>query len=213
MTSSSRRRAIAVAAFLAAIPAMAACGAGFDANTNKPYSPNEAGVLVQNSGSAISYGKNGVMIPQAFILGPDSGSQIAAGGSAPLYLTILNKADTADALTGITTNQQQAASVKVPGPIQLTPGTYAKTPGVTVDGVKQALLGGETLQLTLQFKNAGDITIAVPVIARSREFATLPAATQPAPTPSTPLTGASPSSPVAPASSAGPSMSPSPQTS
>ncbi|GAA0390959.1 hypothetical protein GCM10009530_47750 [Microbispora corallina] len=185
MTSSSRRRAIAVAALLAAaIPALAACGAGFSANTNTPYAPNEAGVLIQDSGSGKSYGKNGVMIPQAFILGPESGGQIAAGGSAAVYITMLNSTGAPDTLTGIVADQQLATSVKVASPVELQPGTLAKTPGVTLDGIKKPLLGGESVNLTLQFKNAGDIALAVPVVARSREFATLSPA--PSPTPSAP---------------------------
>ncbi|MGI5161458.1 copper chaperone PCu(A)C [Microbispora sp. CA-102843] len=179
MTSSSRRRAIAVAALLAAaIPALAACGAGFDANTNVPYAPNEAGVLYDGDGAGKAYGKNGVMIPQAFILGPDSGQELAAGGSAPLYLTLLNSTGTADQLTSIVPEEQKATSVKVQSPIDLQPGTLANTSGVTVEGLKTALRGGESIKLTLQFKNAGDVALTVPVVARSREFATLP----PAPT-------------------------------
>ncbi|MEU6410953.1 copper chaperone PCu(A)C [Microbispora sp. NPDC046933] len=190
MTSSSRRRAIAVAALLAAaIPALAACGAGFDANTNVPYAPNEAGVLYDGDGPGKAYGKNGVMIPQAFILGPDSGQQLAAGGSAPLYLTLLNSTGTADQLTSIIPEEQKATSVNVQSAIDLQPGTLAKTPGVTVEGLKTALRGGESIKLTLQFKNAGDIALTVPVVARSREFATLPPAATATPAASPLATG------------------------
>ncbi|WP_063843136.1 hypothetical protein [Sphaerimonospora mesophila] len=203
MTSSSRRRVIAVAALLAAIPALAACGAGFDANTNMPYSPTEAGVLIENTGSGMSYGKNGVMISQAFVLGPDSGQQIAAGGSAPVYLTLVSHNKNPDSLTSITANEQQAVRVNVPNPIEVQPGTLVKTPGVTVEGLTQPLRGGETLQLTLQFKNAGAIALDVPVITRSREFASLPPAPQPS---------ASPSETPMPAESPAPSGSPSPDT-
>lgn len=155
MTSSSRRRAIAVAALLAAaIPALAACGAGFDANTNAPYAPNEAGVLYDGDGPDKAYGKNGVMIPQAFILGPDSGQQLAEGGSAPLYLTLLNSTGTDDQLTSIVPEEQKATSVNVQSPIDLQPGVLVKTPGVTVDGLKTALRGGESIKLSLQFKNS-----------------------------------------------------------
>jgi hypothetical protein len=189
VTSSSRRRAIAVAALLAAaIPALAACGAGFDANTNAPYAPNEAGVLYDGDGPDKAYGKNGVMIPQAFILGPDSGQQLAEGGSAPLYLTLLNSTGTDDQLTSIVPEEQKATSVNVQSPIDLQPGVLVKTPGVTVDGLKTALRGGESIKLSLQFKNAGDISLTVPVIARSREYATLPPAPTATPT-APPATG------------------------
>jgi copper(I)-binding protein len=176
---------IAVAALLAAAPALAACGAGFDANTNKPYAPTESSVLIDGNGSEATYGKNGVTISQAFILGPDSGGQIPSGGSAPLYLTILNTTNTVDTLSAIVPNEQQATSVKTPSPIQLTPNTPAKTPQVTVEGLKQSLRGGESVQLTLNFQNAGSISLTVPVVTRSREFSTLPPAVgaQPAPSP------------------------------
>lgn len=208
MTSSSRRRVTAVAAFLAAIPALAACGAGFDANTNLPYSPTEAGVLIENSVSGMSYGKHGVMIPQAFILGPDSGQQIAAGGSAPLYLTMVNNNEEADTLSAIVADEQKATRVNIPNPIELQPATLTKSPGVTVEGLKQPLRGGETVKLTLQFKNAGAISMNVPVITRSREFATLPPAVQ---TPS-PDASPEPSAGPEPESSA-PAESPTPQPS
>lgn len=213
MTSSSRRRAIAIAALLAAaIPALAACGAGFDANTNVPYAPNEAGVLYSEDGAGKAYGKNGVMIPQAFILGPDSGGQLAAGSSASLYLTLLNSTGTADQLTAIVPEEQKASAVKVPSPIDLQPGTLAKTPGVTVDGLKTALRGGETVKLTLQFKNAGDIALTVPVVTRSREYATLSPAPTPTPSASPVATGSpAPSGSAQPGDTeAAPSTSPSP---
>ncbi|MBX6387264.1 MAG: hypothetical protein IRZ07_30525, partial [Microbispora sp.] len=191
MTSSSRRRAIAVAALLAAaIPALAACGAGFDANTNVPYAPNDAAVLYDGDGPGKAYGKNGVMIPQAFILGPDSGQQLAAGASAPVYLTLLNSTGTPDQLTSIVPDAGKATSVNVQSPIDLQPGTLAKTPGVTVQGLKTALRGGETIKLTLEFKNAGEISLNVPVITRSREYATLPPATQATPDTATSDAGA-----------------------
>lgn len=201
MTSSSRRRVIAIAALLAAIPALAACGAGFDANTNTPYAPTEAGVLIENTGSGLSYGKNGIKVSQAFVLGPDPGQQIAAGGSAPLYVTLVSHNEGQDSLISISANEQQAVRVNLPNPIDVQPETLVKTPGVTVEGLAQPLRGGETLQLTLQFKNAGAIPLNVPVITRSREFASLP----PAPPPS-----ASPEAPASPEASPSPEASESP---
>ncbi|WP_067174623.1 hypothetical protein [Microtetraspora niveoalba] len=176
MSSTSRRRAIAVAALLAVAPALAACGAGFDANVNVPYAPTEAGVHITGSGVDMDYGHNGVKIAQAFVLGPESGAQIAAGGSAPLYLTMVNTNSGPDALTAIIPDGGQATSVRIPNAFQLAPDTLVKSPNTTVEGLKQRLLGGETLKLTLKFKNAGDVTMSVPVIPRSREFATLPPA-------------------------------------
>jgi copper(I)-binding protein len=205
VTSTRHCRAIAVAAFFASIPALAACGAGVDANTNNAYAPTEAGVLIQDDGSTRSYGDKGIMVSQAFILGPDSGQQIAAGGSAPLYLTIVNRESAPDTLTRILSADEQSSSVNLPSPITLPTDQAAKTPQATVDGLKRPLLGGESVKLTLQFTNAGDITMWVPVVTRSREFATLPPA--PSPTP-TPLTTAAPA--TTPGTEVSPTASPTP---
>ncbi|WP_433419670.1 copper chaperone PCu(A)C [Microtetraspora malaysiensis] len=188
MSSTSRRRAIAVAALLAVAPALAACGAGFDANVNVPYAPTEAGVHISGTGVDSEYGHNGVKISQAFILGPEAGAQIAAGGSAPLYLTMVNTNPAADALTAIVPDDGQATSVRIPNAFQLSPDTLAKSSNTTVEGLKQKLLGGETVKLTLKFKNAGDVTMNVPVIPRSREFATLPPASDNSQPPATDTT-------------------------
>ena len=60
--------------------------------------------------------------------------------------------------------------------------------------LSKALSGGESVKLKLHFANAGEISLTVPVVTRSREFATLapaPAASgapspaaSPTPTPS-----------------------------
>lgn len=171
MTRTSRTRVFAVAALLAVTPALAACGAGFDANLAQPFTPTEAAEASQN----------GITIAQAFILGPDSGQTLPAGSAAPLYLTMVNDNATADQLTGIQTDPQAASSAKTSSPISLPPNVLVKsanpTPQIVLEGIRNPLRGGETVKLTLQFQNAGAITMNVPVITRSREFATL----QPAP--------------------------------
>ena len=171
MTRTSRPRLFAVAALLAVAPALGACGAGFDANLSQPFTPTEAAEVT----------KNGITVAQAFILGPESGQTLPAGSAAPLYLTMVNGNATADQLTGIQTDPQAASSAKTSSPISLPPQTLVKsanpTPQIVVEGIRNPLRGGESMKLTLQFQNAGAITMNVPVITRSREFATL----QPAP--------------------------------
>ncbi|WP_248962546.1 copper chaperone PCu(A)C [Sphaerisporangium perillae] len=198
MTSTSRRRVIIVTALLAAAPALAACGAGTDANTNNAYAPTEANVLIDSNGSSKAYGRNGIKIAQAFLLGPESGAQIAAGGSVPLYLSMVNYGTAADRLEGVSVAGQAAASVKAPGVISLPPGQLVNTgrpaSQVILEGTQKPLYGGESLTLTLRFATAGDIQMAVPVVTRSREFAGLPAAPSAAPSASaTPAPTTSPS--------------------
>ncbi|GII67330.1 hypothetical protein Skr01_74150 [Sphaerisporangium krabiense] len=200
MTSTSRRRVIIATALLAAVPALAACGAGSDANTSTAYAPTEANVLLD--GEAKTYGRNGIKIAQAFALGPDSGQQIASGGSVPLYISMLNDGTGADTLESVAINDRSAASVKG-GAIQLPPGQLVNTgrpaSQVVLEGVQKPLRGGESISLTLRFAKAGDIAMTVPVVTRSREYASL------SPAPSAPAT---PSTTPTPSPSATPSTDP-----
>ncbi|MFI7104770.1 copper chaperone PCu(A)C [Nonomuraea sp. NPDC050227] len=169
----SRRWIVVAAAFLAA-PVLAGCGAGFDANTNKPYAPNEAVALIDQG----AYGTRGIHIPQAFILGPDSGAQLPWRGSAPIYLNILNTAGAADTLQAVSAGS--VGSVKVAAPIQLPPNQLVNTgkpqPQLMLESISTSLRGGESVRLDLQFANAGTVTLTVPVVTRSREFKDYPAA-------------------------------------
>ncbi|GAA3842876.1 hypothetical protein GCM10022226_77130 [Sphaerisporangium flaviroseum] len=177
MTSTSRRRVIAATALLAAAPALAACGAGSDANTSNAYAPTEANVLIDSHGSSKSYGRNGIKVAQAFLLGPEAGAKIEPGGSVPLYLTMVNYGTAADTLEGVAVADQSAGSVKAQGSIALPPGKLVNTgrpaSQVALEGTKKPLYGGESVTVTLKFTQAGDITMTVPVITRSREFAVL----------------------------------------
>lgn len=201
MTSTSRRKVIAVAALLAAVPALAACGAAADANTSDAYAPTEANVLIDREGGGKVYGRNGIKIAQAFLLGPDSGANIPAGGSLPLYLTMVNSGSAADTLVGVGVADQSAASVKAPGSISLPPGKLVNTgrpaSQVVLEGTKKALYGGETVTLTLKFTNAGDVDMTVPVITRSREFASLSPAPSTAASPAATPDAAATTSPAA----------------
>ncbi|WP_084964197.1 hypothetical protein [Thermoactinospora rubra] len=185
------RRWIIAAAFLAA-PALAGCAAGFGANTNQPYAPNEAAVLIDKS----AYGSRGVVIPQAFILGPDAGAQLAKGASAPLYVQVVNTTDKPDTLQAVTV--EGLGTAKLAAPIQLPSNKLVNagkpSPQILIEGLAEPLDGGESAKVTFQFANAGAVTMQVPVVTRSREYAQYPAApgATPAPTPTaTPTPSAS----------------------
>ncbi|MFG3442472.1 copper chaperone PCu(A)C [Nonomuraea sp. NPDC047897] len=180
------RRWIAAAAALLAAPVLAGCAAGFDANTNKPYAPVEGAALIENGG----YGSRGIQIPQAFVLGPDSGAQLAWRGSAPVYLSIINTAGAPDTLQQVSAGSLGA--VKLTAPIQLPSqqlvNTGKPTPQIMIEGLSKALRGGESVKLDLTFANAGVVSMDVPVVTRSREYKEYPpapgATAAPTPTPS-----------------------------
>ncbi|MFC4118473.1 copper chaperone PCu(A)C [Nonomuraea zeae] len=179
----TRPRWIVVAAAFLAAPVLAGCGAGFDATTNKPYAPNEAQVLIDQG----SYGKRDIQIPQAFILGPDAGAQLAWRGSAPIYLNILNTAGAPDTLQAVSAGN--LGTVKVTAPIQLPSNqlvnTGKPTPQIMLEAISKSLRGGESIKLDLQFAKAGIVSLNVPVVTRSREYKDYPPAPNatPAPTP------------------------------
>ncbi|GAA2905925.1 hypothetical protein GCM10010517_72120 [Streptosporangium fragile] len=178
MTRNSRHRAIAAAALLAAAPALAGCGAGFDAITNKPYAPTEA----------LTVNTKGINISQAFFLGPDSGAQLPVGGATPLYLSVVNTNQTPDTLVGLGVDQS-LGTAKVGAPVTLPANQRVSvgkpTPTILIEGLKKPLRGGESIKVQLQFANAGIVPLTIPVITRSREFTAYPPApgATPAPTP------------------------------
>ncbi|MEV4103488.1 copper chaperone PCu(A)C [Nonomuraea sp. NPDC049649] len=179
----SRRRIVVAAAFLVA-PVLAGCAVGFDANTLKPYAPVEAAALIDEG----AYGKQNIHIPQGFILGPESGGQIPWRGSVPVYLTMLNEGESADTLQSVSAGD--FATAKIETPVQLPPGELVLVepgkPHVVLEGINRALRGGESIDLELQFANAGTITMHVPVMPHGPEYAAYPKVEGaiPAPSPS-----------------------------
>ncbi|WP_246268763.1 copper chaperone PCu(A)C [Nonomuraea typhae] len=174
------RRWIVAAASLLAAPVLAGCAAGFDANTNKPYAPTEGAALIQSG----KYGSRGVQIPQAFILGPDVGAQLAQGGQAPVYLNVLSPGgDTIEAVTTDVGTAKLVAPVNVPAGVLTSTGK--PTPQILIQSLAKPLKGGETVAVSIQFARAGTVEMSVPVVSRSREYTAYPPApgATPAPAP------------------------------
>ncbi|MFF5245658.1 copper chaperone PCu(A)C [Streptosporangium sp. NPDC000095] len=188
MTRNIRHRAIVAAAFLAAASALAGCGAGSDAITNKPYAPTEA----------LTVKANGIDISQAFFLGPDSGATLPEGAATPLYLSLINTNAGSDQLVGLGVDPA-LGTAKVSAPVPLPHNQRVSvgkpTPTILIEGLKKPLRGGEGVKVQLQFANAGIVQLTIPVITRSREFTAYPqapgasAAPTPSATPSATATG------------------------
>ncbi|MFJ2030564.1 copper chaperone PCu(A)C [Streptosporangium sp. NPDC087985] len=177
VTRNRRHWAIAAAAFLAAAPVLAGCGAGFDAITNTPYSPTEA----------LTAKVKGINVAQAFFLGPDSGATLPAGGATPLYLSLVNSNQADDRLLGVGVDPA-VGTAKVTEPVDLPFQKLVSigkpTPTILIEGLQKPLAGGESIDVQLQFANAGLVPLTIPVVTRSREFTQLPQAPSAAPAPS-----------------------------
>ena len=188
------------------VAALAGCEAGFNAPT-LAYHPTSAGV---------STVIDGITIDNAFVLGPQLGMVLPAGGQAGVFLSLT--APSNEQLTSVSAPGTASSVRLVHGPVNL--GAYTPVdldgpaPEIVLDGLTTTLSGGETVQLVLDFASAGVVTIEVPVEPNAYDFTTYsPPPPTPTPTPSPTKKAkakakASGSVSASPTASASPSVSP-----
>ena len=162
MTRWNRRLLIGALAIL--VPVLAGCEAGYNAPT----------LEFHEASFGVSTMVDGLNIDNVFVLGPAPGSILPAGGQAGLFMAL--QSSNGDQLTSITA-PGAASSVQLGnGPITLSPNTLVDLSGpsplLTLDGLTNPLSGGETVQLVLNFANAGQVKLMVPVEPAAYEFAT-----------------------------------------
>ena len=183
------------------MPAIAGCEAGNGAPTLMFHAASAGAQTVVN----------GIRITNVFVLGAPSGSTLPAGSSASLFLSLFNDGATDDTLQSI--SAAGAASVTLAGgtvalpsetPVNLT----GPQPSAVLNNLSAPLPSGGYVKVTMQFKNAGPVTLQVPVEPQSFYWATYsPAPSAPASVPaSTPA--ATPGSTVAPNPTVTPSATP-----
>jgi len=168
-----RRLLMGIGAMALLIPATAGCEAGLNAPTLQFHQAS-------NGTHAIF---NGIRIINAFVLAAPAGSSVPKGASAGLFVGLFNDGTSPDALIGASA-PGYAASVKLTsGTVALPVGSPANltgpAPEVILTGLKRPLSGGQSLTVTLDFKRAGDVTLAVPVEPQSFYYATYSAAPTP----------------------------------
>jgi copper(I)-binding protein len=162
VTRWNRRLLIGALAIL--VPVLAGCEAGYNAPT----------LEFHEASFGVSTMVDGLNIDNVFVLGPAPGSILPAGGQAGLFMAL--QSSNGDQLTSITA-PGAASSVQLGnGPITLSPNTLVDLSGpsplLTLDGLTNPLSGGETVQLVLNFANAGQVKLMVPVEPAAFEFAT-----------------------------------------
>ena len=183
------------------MPAIAGCEAGNGAPTLMFHAASAGAQTVVN----------GIRITNVFVLGAPSGSTLPAGSSASLFLSLFNDGATDDTLQSV--SAAGAASVTLDGgtvavpsetPVNLT----GPQPSAVLNNLSAPLPSGGYVKVTMQFKNAGPVTLQVPVEPQSYYWATYsPAPSAPASVPaSTPA--ATPGSTVAPNPTVTPSATP-----
>ncbi len=167
-------RRLALAAVAALIPVLAGCEAGNNAPTLQFHYPTDA------AGTAVGQ----LSIRNVFVLGAPLGFSLHKGQSASLFLALVSDGR-ADTLTSITA-PGTATSVALPAggipvryqhPVLLT----GPKPTVFLTNLIRSLRGGTDIKLVLNFRNAGPVTLVVPVMARASHYVTY--GTPPSPTP------------------------------
>jgi copper(I)-binding protein len=176
-------RRLLFGAVAALVPALAGCEAGLNAPTQQ-YHPAANGATAT---------QNGISVNNAFVLGPELNSTLQPGDQAGVFLAL--SAQNGDKLVSVAA-PGTAASVKLPGgsvnvgplsPVALE----GPQPAIVLTNLQVPLSGGQTVQLVLNFANAGLVTIQVPVEPHAYEYATY---SSPAPAPTATTTPKSPHS-------------------
>ena len=177
MIRSSRRpagRRLLVLAIAALIPALAGCEAGNNAPTQEWHQPTDGTGTVHHD----------IAIRNVFVLGAPIGSTIEVGGSAGVFLALINNGSP-DKLVKISA-PGTAKSVTLPGGSVSLASQQAvlltgPAPKVVLEGLIRPLTGGSTVRLVLTFQNASSVTMTVPVMPRAQYYSTF---SPPSPTPS-----------------------------
>jgi hypothetical protein len=200
VTRLTRRLLLGARAVL--VPLLAGCEAGANAPT----------VEFHQAALGQSTTMNGITIDDAFVLGPAVNSApLPPGGQAGVFLSL--EAQGNDQLTKVTASGASSVQL-VSGPVTLSPNTVVNLSGpqpqIVLTGLTSPLSGGQTVSLSLEFANAGTITIQVPVLPASYDYATYSPPPSPSPTPTpTPKTKASATPTGSPGASPAASASPS----
>ena len=161
----ARRLVLAAAATAALIPVITGCEAGTNAPTLQFHPPTDS--ATENAGT--------IAIRNVFVLGAPIGRNLAAGSSASVFLALINTG-TSDTLVSISA-PGTAISVTLPAggiPVRAGHPVYysGPFPRVVLHHLVRPLRGGATVRLRLVFAKEGPVTMDVPVLPRSAQYAT-----------------------------------------
>jgi copper(I)-binding protein len=171
----ARRTLIGALALL--LPAIAGCEAGYNAPTLE-FHPANAGTNVT---------VNGIEISDAFVLGAPAGLSVPSGSNAGMFLSLYNTGAGDDHLMSASA-PGSASSVQLSGGTVSVPGQTlvdlsGPEPSVVLSNLTRPLGGGDFIAVTLDFSQAGTVTIQVPVEADSDYYSTYSPPPSPAASP------------------------------
>ncbi len=174
-------RRMLIAAVVLLVPALTGCEAGLNAPT-----------LEFHQAATGAYGSVGdISISNAFVLGPESGGTLPAGGSASFFVGLYNGGQRDDTLLSVSApTAAKTATIEggtVSLPVDASANLTGPEPKVVLSGLTRSLAGGQAIRVTLDFQHAGAVSLDVPVMPHSYEYTEY--STAPGPTPvATPAT-------------------------
>jgi copper(I)-binding protein len=179
-----RKGLLAGAVAMLVVPALAGCEAGLNAPTTEFHSASAGAHTVVD----------GISISNLFVLAGPNGSSLSSGSRASLFVGLFNNNATSDKLVSVATSVSK--SVSIPGgSVNLPPNQGVNLTGpqpeIVLSGLTQSLTGGQSVEVELDFAQAGPVELNVPVEPQSFSYSTLdqPTATPTASASATP-TGA-----------------------
>jgi copper(I)-binding protein len=186
-SSTGLRRAV-IAGAVALVPVLAGCEAGNNAPTSQWHQPTPGASTVLPSGTT-----GQLAIQNVFALGAAGGRSLPAGSSVGLFLAMVNTGP-ADRLVSASA-PGTASSVRLPGNGVRVRRDQAvlftgPAPRLVLEQLTHRLIAGVAIRITLNFQNAGSVTLSVPVMPRVDYYATFSPA--PAIPTATPKVSASP---------------------
>jgi copper(I)-binding protein len=159
------------------MPAIAGCEAGNGAPTLEFHAASAGAQTIVN----------GIRITNVFVLGAPSGATLPAGSSASLFMSLFNDGANADTLVSATAAGASGVTLDggtVPLPSETPVNLTGPTPSAVLTNLSKPLASGGYVKVVLQFKNAGPVTLQVPVEPQSYDWATYsPAPSAPASAP------------------------------
>jgi copper(I)-binding protein len=175
-------RRLVAGAIAILVPALAGCEAGLNAPTLQFHPASE--------GYSTTF--NGITIDNVFVLGPALNSTLPAGGQAGVFLSLQSQNN--DRLTSVAAPGTALRVSLTSGPVTLIANNLVDlsgpTPEIVLNGLTSPLSAGTTVKLQLNFANAGQALLTVPVEPNAYDYATYsPPPPTPTATPSPTATG------------------------
>jgi hypothetical protein len=160
-----RRRLVAFAAVLATVPALVACGANFNAQTNIPYTPAEG---VTNREGAV-YALNTLVVTDG-------------KGNGTVVSRLVNQegdADSVQSISATTSSGDEITALPLADPIEIgAAGTGGQAVQLGTDGLLRLtgdnLAAGSFITITFNFGSAAPLEMSVPVVPHGTVYEEIP---------------------------------------